>query len=160
MQDDWRLLGKLTVNLGLRYDYTAPLTEANNRLVNLDVASDFSAVAPVLPEATGPFTGAFTEGLINPDRNNFAPQIGIAWRAMNRMIVRAGYGVTYNTGVYNSMIQQLAFQPPFSVTQTKNLSATLPLTLQNGSQHLRHPPLPTTLESTRIIASATHRPGT
>lgn len=42
VQDDWRILGKLTLNLGLRYDFSSPLTEANNRLVNLDAAPDFS----------------------------------------------------------------------------------------------------------------------
>ncbi len=132
VQDDWRILGKLTLNLGLRYEFSSPLSEAGDRLVNLDASPDFSAVALVLPGATGLFSGLFPEGLINPDRNNWAPQIGIAWRAATRTIMRAGYGVSYNSGVYNSMVQQFAFQPPFSVTQTNIASAQLPLTLQNG----------------------------
>jgi hypothetical protein len=132
IQDDWRVLGRLTINLGLRYEFTSPLTEAEDRLVNLDAASDFSAVATVLPGALGPFTGRFPKGLINPDRNNWAPQVGIAWNPLNRTIVRVGFGIGYNSGVFNSMVQQFAFQPPFSVTQTNIASPSLLLTLQNG----------------------------
>jgi outer membrane receptor protein involved in Fe transport len=131
LQDDWRAHRRLTFNLGLRYDYASPLTEADNRLVNLDAAPDFSAVAPVQPGNSGPFTGTFPRSLVYPDRNNWAPQIGIAWSPVGRLIVRAGYGISYNNGVYNSMVQQLAFQPPFSVTQT-NIASSVPLTLKNG----------------------------
>src|SRR5271168_1084821 len=46
--DDWRLRPELTINAGLRWEYGAPLTELFNRLVNLDVNSNFTQVAPVL----------------------------------------------------------------------------------------------------------------
>jgi trimeric autotransporter adhesin len=131
-QDDWRLRGNLTLNLGLRYEYISPTRELNNRIVNLDVAPGFTAVAPAFPGQAGPFTGVFPLGLIEPDRNNFAPRVGIAWRATNRTILRVGYGINYNTGAYGNLVQQLAFQPPFSVTQTNINSAFQPLTLQNG----------------------------
>jgi len=132
VQDDWRLRGNVTFNLGLRYEYVSPVRELNNRLVNLDVAPGFTAVVPVLSGQVGPLTGIFPLSLIKPDRNNFAPRIGIAWRITNREIVRAGYGINYNTGAYGSLGQQLAFQPPFSVTQTNVHSALQPLTLQDG----------------------------
>jgi trimeric autotransporter adhesin len=131
-QDDWRLRGNLTLNLGLRYEYVSPLSEINDRLVNLDVNPNFTAVAPVLPGQTGPFTGKFPSTLINPDRNNFAPRVGIAWKAPKDVVVRAGYGINYNTTAYDTMAQQLAFQPPFSFTATNVTSPSLPLTLQNG----------------------------
>ncbi|HYR41774.1 MAG TPA: carboxypeptidase regulatory-like domain-containing protein, partial [Terriglobia bacterium] len=89
-------------------------------------------VVPVLPGEAGPFNGVFPPGLIKPDRNNFAPRAGVAWRANDRTILRTGYGINYNTGAYSSMVQQLAFQPPFSVTQTNINSVFQPLTLQNG----------------------------
>ena len=131
-QDDWRVRGNLTLNFGLRYEYVSPFTEINNQIVNLDANPQFTAVAPVLPGQTGPFTGSFPLSLIQPDRNNFAPRIGIAWKPFAKTVVRAGYGINYNTGQYASMVQQLAFQPPFSFTQTNVESATLPLTLANG----------------------------
>ena len=132
VQDDWRVRGNLTFNLGLRYEYVSPVRELNNRMVNLDVAPGFTAVVPAFPGQAGLFTGIFPVGLVQPDRNNFAPRVGIAWRVTNRSILRAGYGINYNTGAYGSLAQQLAFQPPFSVTQTNINSGLQPLTLQNG----------------------------
>jgi hypothetical protein len=131
-QDDWRIRGNLTLNLGLRYEYVSPLSEINNRLVNLDVNAAFTAVAPVLPGQSGPFTGRFPSTLINPVRNNLAPRVGIAWKAAADTVVRAGYGINYNTTAYDTMAQQLAFQPPFSFTETNVVSPALPLSLQNG----------------------------
>jgi len=131
-QDDWRILPKLTLNLGLRYEYVSPFTEVDNRIVNLDVAPGFTAAAPVLAAGAGAFSGQFPASLVNPDRNNFAPRVGIAWRVTNNNVLRAGYGISYNNAAYGNIVQQLAFQPPFAVTQTNIASASLPLTLQNG----------------------------
>ena len=144
VQDDWRVRGNLTLNIGLRYEYVSPLSEIDNRLVNLDVNSNFTAVAPVLPGQAGPFTGVFPSTLINPDRNNFAPRLGLAWKAPGNVVVRAGYGINYNTTAYDTMAQQLAFQPPFSFTETNVVSPTLPLTLENGFPT----PLPSTITNT------------
>jgi hypothetical protein len=72
---------------------------------------------------------------VNPDRNNFAPRIGIAWKPWgNKTVVRAGYGINYNLGQYSSIVQNLAAQPPFAVTQTNTAPATGPstFTLANG----------------------------
>lgn len=132
IQDDWRVWGNLTFNLGLRYEYVSPMSEISNRLVNLDVAPGFTAVAPVQPLQAGPFTGVFPVSLIQPDRNNFAPRVGLAWRIHDKTILRAGYGINYNTSQYSSMVRQLAFQPPFSFTETNIATALAPINLQNG----------------------------
>ena len=132
-QDEWRVRGNLTLNLGLRYEYVSPLTEINGMIANLDVAPGFTAVVPVLPNQVGAFTGRFPASLVNPYRLGFAPRVGIAWKPLQKTIVRAGYGTNYNTGAYSNIVQQMAFQPPFSFTQTNVQSlATTPLTLQNG----------------------------
>lgn len=131
VNDDWRITSNLTVNVGLRYEYAGPYTEEHNRIVNLDPNSNFTSVETVQPGETG-YSGTYPASLVNPDRNNWAPRIGIAWKPFSKTVVRAGYGINYNLGQYRNIIQQLAFQPPFSITQTNQLSSTNILTLQNG----------------------------
>ena len=130
-QDDWRLASNWTLNFGLRYEYFAPYTEKNDRLVNLDHNADFSAVDPVEPGQTGTYGGKYPGGLINPDRAMYAPRFGFAWRpkfaskvlsSMTReMVVRGGYGINYNTGQFATMAKSLSFQPPFAETQTNDI---------------------------------------
>ena len=132
-QDNWRAGKNLTLNLGLRYEFVNPQIESSNQLANLDVAPDFSAVAVVLPGQIGPITGKkFPSGLVNPDRNNFAPRIGVAWKPLSKTVVRAGYGINYNIGQYAGMATQLGFQPPFAIAETNTAPTTTSLTLQNG----------------------------
>jgi hypothetical protein len=142
VNDDWRLGASLTLDLGLRYEYVGPYTEAHGQLATLDVAPGFTAAVPVcatpsVPAGTclfdqGPYTGPLPPSLVHPDRNNFAPRIGIAWKPFSKTVLRAGYGINYNTGQYRSIVQQLAFQPPFSFTQTNIGTLADPLTLANG----------------------------
>ena len=136
-QDDWRFRSNLSFKLGLRYEYNSPYTEANNRIANLDVAPGFTVAAPVLPGGTGPYNGIFPNSLIQPDRNDWAPRVGIAWKPQKKTVLRAGYGINYNLAQYGVMIQNFAFQPPFANTATNatDVSALIagsPLTLSNG----------------------------
>ncbi len=152
-QDEWKMRSNLTLNIGVRYEYVSPLSEINNRLANLDVSPDVfspqvveslgpsqmlpqSVVAPVQPGQTGPYNGKFPDSLLRSDRNNFAPRIGLAWKPLSYTVVRAGYGIDYNTGAYQSIAQQLALQPPFSTTATnvESIAQAIapPYTLQNG----------------------------
>jgi trimeric autotransporter adhesin len=138
-QDEWKVRGNLTLNLGVRYEYVSPFTEIDNRIVNLDLspgvlslAGGTPAVAVVLPGQVGPYSGRFPDTLVRPDRNNFAPRIGFAWKPFSKTVVRGGYGINYNTGAYQGMVQQLAFQPPFSFAETNVQSSPGELTLQSG----------------------------
>jgi hypothetical protein len=65
---------------------------------------------------------------VHPDRNNFAPRLGIAWRTKDKFVLRAGYGINYNLGQYRSIVTQLAQQPPFAFTQTNLATLANPLT--------------------------------
>ena len=131
-QDDWRVTSKLTINAGLRYEYLTPYWEANNNLVNLDANADFTAVAPVLAGQTGPYTGAFPTSAVDPDRNNIAPRLGLAWRVNSKTVVRGGYGISYSSPVYQSMAQRMAGQPPFATTGTLQGTLASPMMLQTA----------------------------
>jgi len=138
-QDEWKLRGNLTLNLGVRYEYVSPLTEENNQIANLDLSPAVlnptlgtPAVAVVVPGTAGPYSGALPASLVRPDRNNFAPRLGFAWRPFSKTVVRGGYGINYNTGAYQGIAQQLAFQPPFSTAETNIQTSPGALTLQNG----------------------------
>ena len=135
-QEEWRVRGNLTFNLGLRYEYVSPMTEINNLLVNLNVAREFltnpsfnspGAVVPVVAGQNGA-----SSTLVKPDRNNLAPRIGFAWKATAKTVVRGGYGINYNTGAFQTIAQQLAFQPPFSNTATNVQTIPGSLTLAQG----------------------------
>jgi hypothetical protein len=142
-QDEWKMRANLTLNLGVRYEYVSPLTEINNRIVNLDLSPGVLVqtpslplqVTPIQPGQVGPYSGQLPDSLVRPDRNNFAPRIGFAWKPSSNTVLRGGYGINYNTGAYQGIAQQLAFQPPFAATAT-NVQAPFPsppnLTLQNG----------------------------
>lgn len=132
LQDNWQLRSNLTLNLGIRYEYVTPFSEKYGRMVTLDVAQGFTAVAPVEAGQKGPYTGIFPFALVKADKNNFAPRLGIAWAPNRQTVVRAGYGINYNTGAYGSIASQLALQPPFSNSLSLIGSTAQPLTLQDG----------------------------
>jgi hypothetical protein len=85
VQDDYKLSSSLTLNLGLRYDYTTPITEAHNRQSNFDFATGQLVVAGQ--------NGA-SDGLVTTDKADFAPRLGLAWSPFKsrKTVVRAGYG--------------------------------------------------------------------
>jgi hypothetical protein len=118
VQDDWRVRANFTVLAGLRYEYFSPYSEKDGRLATIDPSANFSQVAPVLAGGVGQFTGRYPKSLINPDRDDFSPRIGFAWKAYRDTVVRGGYGVNFANGQYISFIQNLAFQPPFADVQT------------------------------------------
>jgi trimeric autotransporter adhesin len=134
VQDDWRVRSNVTLNIGLRYEYNGPYTEAHNRIANLDVSPNFTFASAVQPGQSGAAFGSYPASLVQPDRNNFAPRLGLAWRPLKQTVVRLGYGINYNLAQYGTVIQNFAFQPPFAVTETNSVTnpTTSNLTLVNG----------------------------
>jgi hypothetical protein len=124
--DDWRLSPKFTLVTGLRWDYTSPVTELYDRMVNLSIAPGFATVSTLLASETS--------ALIKPDRNNFSPRLGFAWRPGTRrsLVVRGGYGVYYNTSIYNRIAMNLAQQPPFAQSLSVSSTPENLLNLQTG----------------------------
>jgi hypothetical protein len=134
--DDWRLSPSFTMNLGVRWEYESPMTERFGRLVNLDIAPDFSAVVPVVAaDGSGGLTGTdYPASLLHSDPRGIQPRLGIAWRPIpgSSLVVRAGYGIYRNTNVYQSIATVLAQQPPLSTTFNVATNPLVPLTLATG----------------------------
>ena len=86
-QDDFKLNSKLALNLGVRYEYASPYTEAQNRLSNFDPVTK-----TILQAKAG---SAYDRALVDPDRNNWAPRLGFAYNVMDKTVVRGGYGIGY-----------------------------------------------------------------
>lgn len=140
IQDDWRATARLTLNLGVRWEYFGP---PHNFQPNID--ANFYTGTPVtpavclLPGGTGacndtslggnpfypansPFYASVHSGTVqvrnhaiwNKDLNNFGPRIGFAWDTMGnqKMVIRGGYGIGYDR-MYNNIFENIRFNPPY-----------------------------------------------
>ncbi len=87
IQDDWRAGKRLTLNMGVRYEYSTPYWEENNVLSNFDPATNSMILA-----RDG---SIYDRALINPDRNNFGPRLGFAYTLTPSTVIRGGYGISY-----------------------------------------------------------------
>jgi hypothetical protein len=87
LQDDFRLRPNLTLNLGVRWEYATPRWERDNVLSNFDPTTN-----TILKAKNG---SIYDRALVDPDYNNFAPRIGIAWTIAPQTVIRAGYGISY-----------------------------------------------------------------
>lgn len=133
--DDWRMRPEFTLDAGVRWEYGAPITELYGRLVNLDVAPGFAEVAPIVSTSpVGPLTNrTYTSSLVNPFKGAIEPRLGIAWRPISgsSLVIRAGYGIYYDTSVYQNISLQMSQQEPLSKSLSVQNSAACPLTLAN-----------------------------
>jgi hypothetical protein len=104
VQDDVKVRRDLTLNLGLRWAYTSPLVEQDNRQVNFDLATGRQIVA-----ADGSIED---RALYEPYYNGWEPRIGAAWSATDRLVFRGGYGVSqFMEGTGANL--RLPLNPPF-----------------------------------------------
>ena len=114
-QDDIRVLPRLTLNAGIRWDYNSPPVEIHNRFSVPDLSPNSLTCSP-MPNCQ--FLQAGTNGIpratYSPDLNNFAPRLGVAWRPLRseRWVVRAAFGIANDVGILNQNILP-RFNPPF-----------------------------------------------
>jgi len=80
--DTWKTTSKLTLTYGLRYELFPPLLERNNNTTNFTPASGGGIVT-----ASKSASGWYDRALIHPDRNDFAPRVGFAYQARNRIVL-------------------------------------------------------------------------
>jgi len=101
LQDDFKISNRMTLNLGLRWDYETPNHERFNRMVR---GLDFNAPSPIASQVQGfnakgavlfPGINGQPGGAFNSDRNNFQPRVGVAYRISPKWVLRGGYGLYY-----------------------------------------------------------------
>jgi len=99
-QDSWHVKPKLTINYGLRWDYTSPVTEKENRLATFDLGT--AQWLLVKGDVDAPAT--LPPGVVFLNRNsitvrnyhNFSPRLGMAYQATPKTVVRAGFGIFFD----------------------------------------------------------------
>jgi hypothetical protein len=121
--DVWKVTPKLTATLGLRYDYDAPFRDTHGRAATLDIYDStpnrtvwdiqYGAPATQVNLALSPITIQHVHSIFLPQKKNFEPRIGLAYRLGHDMSIRSGYGIFYDYGqaVINS--QEIMGQWPF-----------------------------------------------
>ncbi len=105
-QDDFKVTPRLTLNLGLRYDYGRPREESRGRYRAFDPdvpnpAAGGRLGAIVSADASNGGIQAEFPGFIEPDKSNFGPRFGFAYSINDRTVVRGGYGLYYAPIIYN-----------------------------------------------------------
>ena len=110
-EDDWKITPRLTLNLGLRYDFAAPAVEAKNRMANFDPAGAGSLVFAK--------SGSLGDrALVNPNTTNFGPRIGASYGLNDKTVVRGGYGIYYTVFERIGSEDELAENPPYLINKT------------------------------------------
>ncbi len=115
IQDDWRVNDKLTLNVGLRYEYATPWYEKDNIMSNFDPDTRTMILAK---------GGSLEDrSLMKPDRNNFGPRIGAAYTINGKTVLRGGYGLSYIHFHRAGGANILAINGPQTVTAVANQTA-------------------------------------
>ncbi len=138
-QDDWKVTPRLTLNLGLRYDYFGPTTETDGHFVGFDPSKaattpllipGFGLECPAVPSTCGSVvTGGFvqagngnlpgypkvSDGLVNSNYKNFGPRLGFPYQLTDngKVVLRGGYGIFYdrpNMRLYNSQLFNMPYE--------------------------------------------------
>jgi len=134
VQNDWRITSKLTLNLGLRWEFFGTVKE------RFDSQANFNALTGQLDIPKGSkvaLTPAFaqlltvnhnaSDGLIDPDFNNFAPRVGFAYQVLPRLVLRSAFGIFYNAsenGPYSN--PSPGFNPPYFIAESFTAPCGLP----------------------------------
>ncbi len=153
-QDDWKVSKRLTLNLGLRWDYFSPTGEKYSAQANFVPGNPFNGAEYIIPTSRqndpalpASFTqlltqdgiklvssNAYGSGLSNVQKTNFAPRFGFAYQITPKFVARGGYGLFYgsfeNRGGYPSLGYNFPFQYSFTFPSA---NAESPVVYPNGT---------------------------
>jgi len=130
VQDDLKLSSRLTVNLGIRYEYDQPWYEQNDKTANVLPGGTVEYAGRVPAGAVAGSVLCPTRACYNGNYKQFMPRVGFAYQPTNKLVVRGGYGATSFFEGF-SFNQRLTSSPPFSLAI--NSSANTPSGTSGGS---------------------------
>ena len=149
-QDDWKVSNKLTVNLGLRWEYEGAPSERDNRNVRgwdpeatlaITAAAQAAYAAAPIPELSASafrvrggltFADGSNRGTYDPDMNNFQPRVGFAFQANDKTVVRGGWAIYAVPALFDiSGIYQPGFSQATSIVPTLDTGLTIRANLAN-----------------------------
>jgi len=155
-QDDWKIARRLTLNLGLRYDYFGPTTETQGHFVGFIPSEATTVTVPGLGQVvTGGFVQAGNgnlpgfpkvgDGLVKPNYKNFGPRVGFSYQLgdSGKKVLRGGYGIFYdrpNMRLFNSQLFNMPYEMLATAIGTPNenpfvqvpLPSAFPLTISGN----------------------------
>ena len=111
-EDDWKATPRLTLNLGIRYDFVTPVMEGKNRVANFNPAGSGS-----LRFAKSGSVG--DSSLMDPNTTNFGPRFGVSYAVTDKTVLRGGYGIYYTVFERIGSEDQLSLNPPFLINKTQ-----------------------------------------
>ncbi len=121
LQDDWKLTRNLTLNLGVRYEYDSPAIDPTNRMATFDFAAGKTVQVG---------TNGFPRSGTRAKKDDFAPRVGFAWSPAGHTVIRGGYGLYFDSGMF-VVNSSLYYNPPYFTTSVYFPSAKSLITLAN-----------------------------
>jgi outer membrane receptor protein involved in Fe transport len=117
VQDDWKPTKRLTLNLGVRYEYASPFYSPHNQMSMFDLNQQTLLIAG---------QNGVSQYIVNTDKNNWAPRVGFAYQVNQKTTVRGGFGMFYDPA--NAFRDDIKFNPPFyrQIAQVDDFSSVAP----------------------------------
>jgi outer membrane receptor protein involved in Fe transport len=130
VQDQWRVSNKLTVNFGIRYDVFTPVKERDDRQSDffLNSANNPGNTGAIVlaGESYGPSSQKLSGTILNTQKHDFSPRLGIAYRLTEKTVIRAAYGLFYFNEQGTGGSSRLFINYPFAQQFTDTCSSTIP----------------------------------